>query len=414
MTYRESIDWLFSTQMFGIKLGLDGPSRLLKKFLAFPRHDTRVIHVAGTNGKGSVCAMIDSVARAAGIRSGLFTSPHLVDFRERITVFGAEISEEQTALGLTELRTLCESLDPHPTFFEITLALAMRHFRDKECEMIVLETGMGGRLDATTAVPADVCVITPIALDHQEWLGESLAQIAFEKAGILVEGKPAISSAQPDDARRVLREQANEVRCPLEFIENPLVGYPIGLPGPHQADNAALALTALHAAGVRLAYDVVQYGLSSISWPGRFEIIPRPASGNDDPNHLAPIVLDGAHNPAAAEALTATWRQRFRKKKCTLVFSSVAGKDLQGILELLAPLAERIHFCPIASPRGLQPDELSAAAGDMAPQLCFPGVKAALDAALEHPQPILVAGSLFLVGEVRSHLLGSEHLPTAQ
>ena len=153
MTYAESIDWLFSTQMFGIKLGLEGPRRLLKEYLAYPAHGVKVIHVAGTNGKGSTCAMIDSVARAGGHRCGLFTSPHLIDYRERIRVSGVEIPEEACAAMLTDLRALCESFDPHPTFFEITLALAMRSFRECECELIVLEPGMGGRLHATFRAP---------------------------------------------------------------------------------------------------------------------------------------------------------------------------------------------------------------------------------------------------------------------
>jgi dihydrofolate synthase/folylpolyglutamate synthase len=164
----------------------------------------------------------------------------------------------------------------------------------------------------------------------------------LREGGIFVEGKPAFSAPQAEAARRVLREQANETRCPLEFVEEPLIGYPINLPGAHQADNAALALTALHAAGVPLAYDVVHHGLSNISWPGRFEII----RGGD-----VPVVLDGAHNPAAAEALAATWRRQFGEKRCTLLFSTVEGKDLGGILGHLAPLAERAHLCPITSPR---------------------------------------------------------------
>ena len=148
-----------------------------------------MIHVAGTNGKGSTCAMIDSIARACGRRSGLFTSPHLIDYRERIQVSGQEIPEDACAAMLTELREICGQMEPHPTFFEITLALAMRWFRERECELIVLETGMGGRLDATTAVPADVCVITPIGMDHTQWLGDTLEAIAAEKAGIFVDGK---------------------------------------------------------------------------------------------------------------------------------------------------------------------------------------------------------------------------------
>jgi dihydrofolate synthase/folylpolyglutamate synthase len=257
VTYPESIDWLFSTQMFGIKLGLEGPRRLLREYLAFPAHGVKVIHVAGTNGKGSTCAMADAVARAAGCRTGLFTSPHLIDYRERIRVSGVEIPEDACAAMLTELRELCASLEPHPTFFEITLALAMRWFRERECEVLVLETGMGGRLDATTAVPADVCAITPVGMDHMQWLGDTVEAIALEKAGIFVEGKPAISAPQLPSVRRVLECEANERRVPLSFVEGPLNGYPIALPGEHQRWNAALALECLHAVGVRLDLSLI-------------------------------------------------------------------------------------------------------------------------------------------------------------
>ena len=289
MNYQEAIEWLYSTQLFGIKLGLDGPRRLLKEFLAFPAHGVKVIHVAGTNGKGSTCAMIDSVARAAGSRTALFTSPHLIDYRERIKVSGVEISEEECALLLTEVRGLCERLDPHPTFFEITLAVAMRWFREREAELIVLETGMGGRLDATTAVPADVCAITPIGLDHVQWLGDTLEKVAYEKAGIFVEGKPALSSPQLPEARRVLEVEANERRAPLTFVEEPLGGYSIGLPGAHQKWNAALALECLHAAGVRIDYETVKYGLAEVRWPGRFEVVRKVAMAVGLPKRARPI-----------------------------------------------------------------------------------------------------------------------------
>jgi dihydrofolate synthase/folylpolyglutamate synthase len=408
LTYGESISWLFSTQLFGVKLGLEGPQRLMRKFLAFPRHTTRVIHVAGTNGKGSVCAMIDSVARTAGWRTGLFTSPHLVDFRERIRVSGCEISEDAAAAALTELRKLCESLDPHPTFFEIATALALRHFRDRECELVILETGMGGRLDATTTVPADVCAITPIGLDHQQWLGDTIEEIAAEKAGIMVKGKPTISAPQMPEAQMVLEEQANETRSPLRFIEEPLRGYSIGLPGPHQTWNAALALEALHSTGVPLNYDIVQQGLAMVRWPGRFETI-APEGGRPA------IVLDGAHNAAAAEALVAAWNGRFGERRCTLVFSALAGKDTDSILASLAPLAERIHFCPLKSRRAMPLDDLpSGLPADAPPHELFPTASEAFDAALARPAPVLVAGSLFLVGEIRARLTGADHHVSAQ
>jgi len=395
MQYREAIDWLFATQMFGIKLGLDGARRLLREYLAYPAHDTLVIHVAGTNGKGSTCAMIDSIARACGRRTGLFTSPHLIDFRERIKVSGREIPEENCAAMLTALRAISERMETHPTFFEIALALAMRWFRECGCELIVLETGMGGRLDATTAVPADVCVITPIGMDHMQWLGDTLEKIAAEKAGIFVMGKPAVSAPQEPAAREVLEKAANETRAPIEFIEEPLLGYPLALPGAHQQWNAALAVAALHAAGIQLREESVRHGLTYLQWPGRFEEI--------QPD----IILDGAHNPHAAAVLAQTWRGKFGDRKAALVFSAVAAKDIAGILEILAPLAERIFLCPVDTLRAVAPQELAGhLPAGAPPHACHESFADAFRAARETKLPILVAGSLFLVGEARACLTG--------
>ena len=403
MDYREATDWLFSTQMFGIKLGLDGARRLLKEFLAYPAHRTQVIHVAGTNGKGSTCAMIDSIARACGRRTGLFTSPHLIDYRERIQVSGREIPEDACAAMLTGLREICGQMEPHPTFFEISVALAMRWFRECECELIVLETGMGGRLDATTAVPADVCVLTPIGMDHTQWLGETLEAIAAEKAGIFVEGKTAISAPQEPAARFVLEKEANEIRAPLEFIEQPLLGYSIALPGEHQKWNAALAVAALHRAGLPLSSDSVRHGLANVAWPGRFEKI-RPG-----------VVLDGAHNPHAAKVLAATWCAEFPGQNPSLIFSAVAAKDISGILEILAPLAVEIFLCPVDTPRAVAAAELaSCLPANAPPHELFDSFKSAFAAAQTRRAPILVAGSLFLVGEARALLTHGTFQPSSQ
>ncbi len=396
MTYREAIDWLYSTQLFGIKLGLDGPRQLLKEYLAHPAHGVKVIHIAGTNGKGSTCAMIDSIARAGGHRTGLFTSPHLIDFRERIRVSGEEIPEEACAAMLTELRGICETFDPHPTFFEIALVLAMRWFRERECELIVLETGMGGRFDATTAVPADVCGITPIGLDHTQYLGETLREIAFEKAGIFVEGKPAFSVPQESEARRVLEMEANEVRSPLSFIASPLIGYPIQLAGQHQAWNAALAVECAYAAGLRVNYETLIHGLSYISWPGRFEVIERDAQT---------LILDGAHNPQGAAALARAWSERFGEKKATLLFSAVAAKDVAGIARELEPLATEVHVVAVDTPRALSTAELAQAFATGVEE--HSTMDEAMKRVLATPGPVLVAGSLFLVGEVKAWLAGT-------
>jgi dihydrofolate synthase/folylpolyglutamate synthase len=270
---------------------------------------------------------------------------------------------------------------------------------------------MGGRLDATTAVPADVCVITSLGLDHTQWLGNTLDRIAQEKAGIFVRGKPAIAAPQEPAARRVLEEQANQVRCPLHFVDQPLRGYPLGLAGPHQPWNAALALEALHAAGCHLTFDTVRHGLATVSWPGRFEVFPPPAL----PGSEVAITLDGAHNAAAAAALVATWREHHGSQRCSLVFSALAGKDATAMLAVLAPVVARIHFCPIASQRAMATADLvGSLPPDAPPHAVFPGPEAALDAALVHPDPVLVAGSLFLVGEVRARLIGATHQPSVQ
>ncbi len=408
MNHTEALDWLYSTQLFGVKLGLENPKRLLKEYLAYPPHQTRVIHVAGTNGKGSTCAFIDSVARAAGLRTGLFTSPHLVRYSERVRVSGAEISEDEIAGHLTALRLLVADWDPHPTFFEITLALALKHFARKHCELLILETGMGGRLDATTAVPADVAVITPVALDHQKWLGETLAEIATEKAAIIRTGKPTFSAPQEPSARSIIEQTANERRSPLEFLDEPLRGYSLGLPGQHQHYNAALALEALYAAGVHLNYDTVQAGLSSTRWPGRFERI-----ASDLPQPGSEIILDIAHNPSAAIALAANWRLHFGKKKANLIFGAVASKDIPAMLDPLLPLAERLLLVPVNSPRALSPDDLLALlpAGHP-PTQTFANVLDALK--VPDDRPTLVTGSAFLVGEVKALLENAEHRNSTQ
>src|SRR6266853_227836 len=292
VNYREALAWLYATQRFGIKLGLENIERLLHSLsIDFARLNLgsarasravsgvspetipfRVIHVAGTHGKGSVCAMIDAIARAAGYRTGLFTSPHLVSFRERVRVNGEKMSEDKVAGGLTEIRELIGSWDPHPTFFEIATALALQHFQTTRCEILVLETGMGGRLDATNAVQSSVSVITPIDFDHEKWLGQSIDQIAKEKAGIIKPRIPVISAPQRPEAEVIIRQHAEECDAPLRFVNDPWTKTRIALRGEHQKMNAALAIAALQAADIQVSDDAIARGLSFVKWPARFQI----------------------------------------------------------------------------------------------------------------------------------------------
>ncbi len=400
MNYSESIDWLYGTQTFGIKLGLGNPRRLVSALGIDPdKPGPAVLHVAGTNGKGSVCAVAERILRDAGIRTGLFTSPHLVTYRERIRIDGEMISEEAVAAGLTRLRGTAELCEGHPTFFEITLALAMGHFVEGACEVIVLETGMGGRLDATNAIGSDLAVITPIGLDHQQWLGETIREIAAEKAGILKPGVPVIVGDLHPEAREVVGRRALELDIPCVEAHSLPEGWVTGLKGPHQRANAALAVeAACRLEGERLTEEGIRRSVAAVEWPGRFQRIDEG------------LILDGAHNPAAAAVLRQTWQEECGGEKAHLVFGAVGSKDLVGILRELLPILASVDFVPVKSERRLPVSEMKAClveAGEGGlPQSEHETLPEALAAARSRGGRVLVAGSLFLVGEMLGHFLG--------
>ena len=407
MTYSEAIDWLYSTQNFGIKLGLENSTRLLREYLAFPKHTTKVIQVAGTNGKGSTCAFLDSLARATSTRTGLFTSPHLINYRERIQVSGQQIPEAEVATSLTALRKLVQDWDNHPTFFELTLALAMRYFHEQDCELIILEVGMGGRFDATTAIPSDLSILTPIDLDHQKWLGDTLTEIASEKSAIFRKGKPAVSAIQKLEAVTVIEQTANQTRSPLTWVTTPLLGYPLGLVGEHQAHNAALALEALHLLNYHMNYDAVLEGLSKASHPGRFEIV---THGKNQQ-----IIFDIAHNPHATNSLVANLKKNHPHTKPALIFGAAESKDITPMLHTLADAVSEIHFCPINSPRSIPPTDLQATLSNN-PQLpitLHENAAQALTSCSQKPLT-LITGSAFLVGETKALLANETHLSSQQ
>jgi dihydrofolate synthase / folylpolyglutamate synthase len=394
--YRESLAWLFGTQRFGIKLGLENSRRLFAA-LRVPAPNERIIHVAGTNGKGSVCALLDSVCRAARYRTALFTSPHLVTFRERIQVNGEMISEEEVARGLTKIRELVSAWEPHPTFFEIATALALDHFRDQEAEIVILETGMGGRLDATNAVQPVVSVLTPIDFDHQKWLGATLAEIAREKAGIIKAGVPVVSALQVAEVETIIRARAEECAAPLDFVRQPFERLPIALSGTHQRQNAALALSALHTARIEVSDDAIANGLAAVVWPARFQ------------RWDERTIIDGAHNPAGARTLAETWRETFGEQKATILLAVLQEKDVAGICAALAPVARRWLLPSIRSARALPPEELRLTIQNQdpdAPVALTASFAEAWDEARRDAAPILVTGSLHFAGEALAFLRG--------
>ncbi len=381
MNLEESLAWLYSTQQFGIKLGLENIRRLLGA-LGDPQEKLRFLHVAGTNGKGSVCAMLDAILRASRRRTGLYTSPHLVGFRERIRVDGEKIRPQIAADGLSLIRAASDGWDHSPTFFEITTALALWHFAREGCEVVVLETGMGGRLDATNAVHPLASIIMPIAVDHAQWLGNTLTEIAGEKAGIIKPGVPVVSAPQEPEAASVLADRALKEGSPIRFVKTPLQGFDIALRGAHQRQNAALAVASLEAAGLPVSGADIDRGLREVRWPGRFQIVDER------------IILDGSHNPHAAAHLVQNWRENFGQRQALVIFGALADKDYTAMLQILLPIAQEFFFVPIHSQRAAAPALL--AQGTTARHRIFDSVQAALEAS---PGLTLVTGSLFLVGE---------------
>jgi dihydrofolate synthase / folylpolyglutamate synthase len=400
INYPDALSWLYSLQRFGIKLGLENIERLveeLSKRGVLQAAPWKVIHVAGTNGKGSVCAMIDSTCRAQGYRTGLFTSPHLVTFRERIRVNGEMISEDAVAHGLTIIRNLVANCDPHPTFFEVVAALALKHFSDTTVEIVILETGLGGRLDATNAIQSNVSVITPIDFDHEQWLGKTISEIAAEKAGIIKPGVPVVSASQRPEAEKEIRARAAKCRAPLEFVTKPYEKAPIALDGSPQKENAALAIAALRAMKVDFGDSAIARGLAGIEWPARFQ------------RWDERTIIDGAHNPAAARKLAETWRQIFGDQRATLMLAVLSDKDLRGICEVLAPISEFVLLPKIRSERAADPEELARVLANITPPLSYsitPNIDDALMLARVKPNPILITGSLHFAGEVLAHLRG--------
>lgn len=400
MNYSEALAWLYGTQLHGIKLGLENIQRLLD-VLGWNGHSQRFIHVAGTNGKGSVCAMLDAICRAQGIRTGLFTSPHLVTFRERIRINGEMISEQKVANGLTKIRDLIATdWETHPTFFEITTALTLDFFQQENADVAVLETGMGGRLDATNAVTPRVCVITAIDLDHQQWLGSTLREIAAEKAGIIKPGVPVIISRQSEESEQVLCQTARERNAACERVNRADEPFEIALAGSHQKLNAALAVAALRIGEIGVSRSAIESGLRNVRWQGRFQRI---GSG---------IVLDGAHNPAAAARLADTWREVFEHEKATIILGILRDKNIADICAALAPIAARFIATPVQNPRTSSTAEICAAIAPYHLQcVSAKNLPDALQLAQSQTSRILITGSLFLVGEALAHFGEADSAP---
>ncbi len=423
MSFADTVAYLYRLQQYGMKFGLDN-IRTLMAALGGPQDAFRSVHIAGTNGKGSTAAMIESLLRTAGVTTGLFTSPHLINFTERIRVNGREIPESDVVeLADAVRQAAAEIPDFSPTFFEVTTAIAFLYFRKMQVDWAVIEVGMGGRLDATNIVIPKAVVITGIDMDHHEFLGRTLPQIAAEKAGIIKQGRPVITAFQQSAAMEVLEQKAANLGAALcaygrdfsaEIVAEELTGIRIDyqgdvthqrlavpLAGRHQAMNAAVAVRTseeIMRAYPDIRCDIVR-GLAAVRWPGRLQFV------KEDP----PVLIDGAHNPQAAAALAAYLKKALDVyRRIILVMGIMADKDREGIMRPLLPLASEIILTAPAYGRAASPEELAAAARSLG---AFPKTAPTVADALVMAEElagqgdlIVATGSFYTIGEIQEAL----------
>ncbi len=437
--YQQSLDWIYSWVDFSMKRHVDDTHRFFKldrmnklmELLGDPHASFPSVHVAGTKGKGSTSSFIASALQAAGYKVGLYTSPHLVDFRERIIIDGQWISKEDLVSLTDQLRPLTEVVKDSTTF-ELTTALAFLYFRQQKVDVAVLEVGLGGRLDATNVVNPLVSVITPISYDHMAVLGNTLTEIAYEKGGIIKPGRPVVIAPQTDEAMIELIHLATERSSPFTQVEKAFDYHEVShtlstqkiqvlrtdkpvstkreslarnelrlslpLLGRHQMENAVTALAALDEllrAGFKLSRRAVQHGFRQVFWPARFELLRR----------KPPLVIDSAHNGDSMERLVETLDEYFPGKEFVLIFGASADKELDTMLKFILPRVETVVATQSIHPRAADADELKNQIEPYGkPVVAFHRMEEALPAALKlagRQKGIIVTGSVFVAAAAR-------------
>jgi dihydrofolate synthase / folylpolyglutamate synthase len=412
-TYPDSVRFLYAlgNEIKTAKLGLDRIRAVLAA-LGDPQLAFRVVHVAGTNGKGSTCAMIEAGLRAAGVRTGLFTSPHLIEPTERIQIGGIPVSESQFRRAFEVVHRTAEplDLDCHPTYFETVTAMAFWLFREAGVETAVIETGLGGRLDATNVVQPALTVITPLDFDHEAYLGHTIEAIAGEKAGILKPGVPAVFARQRPEAAAVLEARARELAVPVTRAEQFEIrnltidargsrfnGLLCPLAGEHQVDNAVTAVLALHALGV------APEGIAEARWPGRLECV----SPNPD------VILDGAHNPAGARALVRYLDRFYSGRRIWMIYGAMRDKAIDEVAGILFPAARELILTAPDSTRAMRPEALRELAGRGQPAANIAAAMELFQLSASSEDVAVITGSLYLVGEARRWFLSQPRAPYA-
>jgi len=417
-SYHRCLKNMYGLQRFGIKLGLSTIRKILSA-MGNPQDAYNCIHVAGTNGKGSVASSLASILNQAGYKAGLYTSPHLVHFNERIQINNRPISNSNVVASYNAIKNAHHG-EREPTFFEFATVMAFFEFARQKVDWAVIETGMGGRLDATNIIRPRVSIITNISVEHREYLGNTLEQISAEKAGIIKARRPIITGIRQKKALAVIENKAAEKSAPLfrlgkDFkvrrnisgtfsyhgIEANWHGLQTGLSGSHQVDNAALVLAAceiLNQSGGNLSLDHIRAGLIRNRWPGRLEMV------SVEPR----IILDGAHNFIAARKLARFLSANFKDHNLTMVIGILDDKPYKAMLKCLLPMAKRVILTRAKINRALEPEKLEALAKKMVPNVIIKSdVEQALNFAIHTASPedvICVAGSLYVVGEAKEAL----------
>ncbi len=418
MTYNEALEYIHSVVWLGSRPGLSRTEELLAK-LGNPEKGMKFIHVAGTNGKGSTCSMLDSVLREAGYKVGLYTSPYIVRFNERMCINGEPISDSELAELVEIIKPIAEGMEDKPTEFEIITALAFLYYKRNACDVVVLEVGMGGRLDSTNVIESPlVSVITGIALDHTGVLGTTVKEIAFEKAGIIKKGCPVVYGGRDDDAFEVISAKAKE--CGSEFRRTKLetlkinklgidgsdfdysfyINVKLSLLGAYQPENAATVLETvgfLNKSGFVIRTSHIFSGLKKARWRARFELL----------NREPAVIFDGSHNIQGVAGAANSIKSFFGNQKIALLMGVLADKDYSEMTDMLSPLAERVFTVTPDSPRALASDKLAEEFSKRGLDAqgfenVYDGVRSAFEYAKAKNIPLVMLGSLYMYGEVFS------------
>ena len=411
MNYEQAVAYIEETPKFTKKNSLDHTRECLAR-LGNPQNHFKVIHVAGTNGKGSTCAFLTSILREAGYSCGLFTSPHLVEINERFQINEVNIDNDTFLAAFEKVKALADELEAegsyHPTYFEMLFLMGMVIFAQAGVDYVTLETGLGGRLDATTSIKDPVaCVITSISLDHMQYLGDTVAKIAGEKAGIIRPGVPVVSQSDDPNVQIILRSTALEKGCSftdVSVLTDHYRKYPLAMTGDFQLKNAATAAEAVRAAGIEVTESDIASGLAKAFHPGRFEII------RENPY----VIIDGGHNPDAIKGMCRSFTEFARQKKIKrtlLIFGCMRDKDSRRMVQLLTSDLRGVSYASVAIDyeRAEDPETIAGYFADMGRSCtCYKCAEEAFKGAMASDfECILITGSIYLAGAMRGYFLSN-------